>query len=789
MVVFPDQAQHFLQQPSLQDALFQALAEQLEKDARTDKDKDKDKDKDNDKEKDKDRGVGDGICGVKGEEEEDGDGEDVGEDVGARQAVSVTVTGRVERVLAQARIPLIKSVYTVTRKESKSKDKESREYEYKELSLCVDISLDGPRNSAISSAAMVQTLVEALPPLAPVVVLLKRFLVEKVRENTCVYIHTCKHKYTYIHAQHTHTYTHTHIHTYTHAHMHTQTQALNNPHHGGLSAHGLLILVLIPLLRMARSSATLAESSVSVSKSTSAPGTSTPVSGPTASTASAGNNGNTSNRSNTGNNKPSLHLLPESPTRQQQQHAYAATHVHNSRGPLSPYRRWEGVTRRRGSSFDIYSSINSINNSQSLIGTHLNNFHAYSANPNKSLSDPHTHGPGTDLVDIIEHVLGVSSSLEQQTQQHQCSHSYSYVQANGQRAYGKRVATKLLKEVGLGDHAHAAYDSAQGRVRSSSSGSSSSMGNELDTISLSLSSSINISTESDSLRWADGGKSPTYGLVIEQFLRFYSDSELKRGEGEREGEGEGEREREGGRGGEIDKCGKERDGREKDKEGKEGEEDKEGKEENKGKEDTQWRRHGFSLRDGGFRFFIPQNYNSPATATATTGGKSNGTSTSTSSPHPLPQFHPHPHADDPLIIEDPLDAVNNVGRLCYKAGAIQKNFSECLERLRRLAVRWNPNPIRPAAATLSTTTTTTTTGSGNNSSSSSSNNSSSSISGNSNSATVAAVAIAEALVPLPLEIQGGANAQNNSNSNNNNNNNNTQKPLQRGLLSEVFDFP
>lgn len=52
-------------------------------------------------------------------------------------------------------------------------------------------------------------------------------------------------------------------------------------------------------------------------------------------------------------------------------------------------------------------------------------------------------------------------------------------------------------------------------------------------------------------------------------------------------------------------------------------------------------------------------------------------------------FPSHPQATDPLLIEDPVNVLNNIGKNCYKVGAVQGAFVEALERLKIIAVRYN----------------------------------------------------------------------------------------------------
>ena len=67
--------------------------------------------------------------------------------------------------------------------------------------------------------------------------------------------------------------------------------------------------------------------------------------------------------------------------------------------------------------------------------------------------------------------------------------------------------------------------------------------------------------------------------------------------------------------------------------------------------------HGYSCRDGGFRFVVSDN------------------------------SFPHPHANDPLVIEDPVNVMNNVTRNTYKAPAVQKACQDALDKFRNFAVK------------------------------------------------------------------------------------------------------
>lgn len=83
--------------------------------------------------------------------------------------------------------------------------------------------------------------------------------------------------------------------------------------------------------------------------------------------------------------------------------------------------------------------------------------------------------------------------------------------------------------------------------------------------------------------------------------------------------------------------------------------------------------HGFSARNGGFRFEV--------------NAKSSSTSCS------------HPHASDPIVIEDPVNVINNVGSGCYKAAAIQRLFLEAHDRFKSFAVRYN-SPLATTGTTI-----------------------------------------------------------------------------------------
>jgi hypothetical protein len=71
-------------------------------------------------------------------------------------------------------------------------------------------------------------------------------------------------------------------------------------------------------------------------------------------------------------------------------------------------------------------------------------------------------------------------------------------------------------------------------------------------------------------------------------------------------------------------------------------------------------RHGFSLRNSGFRFDINQGMGIPTE---------------------------HPWSNDPLVLEDPLNYLNNVGRNCYKAVQFQRVMADADETLKKIIVR------------------------------------------------------------------------------------------------------
>lgn len=75
-------------------------------------------------------------------------------------------------------------------------------------------------------------------------------------------------------------------------------------------------------------------------------------------------------------------------------------------------------------------------------------------------------------------------------------------------------------------------------------------------------------------------------------------------------------------------------------------------------EDFDMAREGFSVRGGGFRFCV----------------------------HDYP---PHPQAGDPIVIEDPLNCMNNVGRGSFGIGQVQRALFEALTTLKAKMVRVN----------------------------------------------------------------------------------------------------
>ncbi len=111
-----------------------------------------------------------------------------------------TVSLVIQQILPHAHVPLIKAIATVRSYDSGSSS-------VRVVSIPVDISMDGPRNTGIASTAMIKVLLAALPPLGPVFLVLKAFL---------------------------------------------RSKALDNAYTGGLGSYGLLLMVILPLLKQLR---------------------------------------------------------------------------------------------------------------------------------------------------------------------------------------------------------------------------------------------------------------------------------------------------------------------------------------------------------------------------------------------------------------------------------------------------------------------------------------------------------------------------------------------------------
>jgi hypothetical protein len=71
-------------------------------------------------------------------------------------------------------------------------------------------------------------------------------------------------------------------------------------------------------------------------------------------------------------------------------------------------------------------------------------------------------------------------------------------------------------------------------------------------------------------------------------------------------------------------------------------------------------KHGFSLRNSGFRFDINQG---------------------------MGDLTEHPWSNEPLVLEDPLNYLNNVGRNCYKAVQFQRVMADAEEKFKEIIVR------------------------------------------------------------------------------------------------------
>jgi len=149
-------------------------------------------------------------------------------------------------------------------------------------------------------------------------------------------------------------------------------------------------------------------------------------------------------------------------------------------------------------------------------------------------------------------------------------------------------------------------------------------------------------------------------------------------------------------------------------------------------EEMQCGRHGYSARDFGFRFDVDPNGDDKPTGGAGGAGGSRRerersgsegpaapeaaaeldeekaalavlAAAAPAAASPLPASAPppkHPHAGDPLLVEDPVNVMNNVTKSCYKAVAVQRAFLDALDRVKSIAVRRKQPtlPTVPAAA-------------------------------------------------------------------------------------------
>lgn len=131
-------------------------------------------------------------------------------------------------------------------------------------------------------------------------------------------------------------------------------------------------------------------------------------------------------------------------------------------------------------------------------------------------------------------------------------------------------------------------------------------------------------------------------------------------------------------------------------------------------------KHGFSVRDGGFRFDVMMD---PATSHSSDlnrssanpnqkegeidvmkmkGNASPDTSAGKEGLTGMPSF-PHPlAAHDPMVIEDPVNMLNNVSKNCYKAPLIQKVLLEAHERLKKFTVRGSLPSLPSHSVSLAT---------------------------------------------------------------------------------------
>lgn len=59
---------------------------------------------------------------------------------------------------------------------------------------------------------------------------------------------------------------------------------------------------------------------------------------------------------------------------------------------------------------------------------------------------------------------------------------------------------------------------------------------------------------------------------------------------------------------------------------------------------------------------------------------------------------PHPQAADPVVIEDPLNVMNNVGRSCFNFVQVQRLFNDAHAKIRHAAITLDVSPRSATAA-------------------------------------------------------------------------------------------
>lgn len=470
-------------------------------------------------------------------------------------------------------------------------------------SVAVDISIDSPAHTGLATAEMIRTLTTALPPLRPIVMILKEYL---------------------------------------------KSHDLTDTYHGGISSYGITLLALIPMLKRTKrqdypeyhGSNEEIKSTVSITSAPNSPKRSRTLSLSSNISSSSSIRASTPTKQAIQGSDESNAVLPDQSLNRVKTKEADATSVEVIT-PLpgaSSYPRIESQQKRLPNKRQDNITSNGKGNT----------------GPDKYYYDVHKSPPSLALEGRLHHI---QTSIPKDVLKRQLDKPFHWTNIRIQKAYGRQIALKLLGLDNLScNHCTNASDPTCEHYESDSKGSNCEGKGDIPcNRSLSFpeipdSSQSNPSEDIKSIsqdkllrgRSTDSNGTvndpvvpvllpitkPLLGELLEEILNEY--------------------------GGEM-QCGV----------------------------------HGFSVRNGGFRFEVSAKNNShPSSDTVALSHVMSDHADKSIITNPVSMVN-HPQAGDPIVIEDPINVINNVGAGCYKALAIQRVLLEAHERLKSIAVRCN----------------------------------------------------------------------------------------------------